>query len=337
MTRKMRRWMAAVALATLAAGTTSSALAQAPAVAGPAIEIEPKAPAILKGTSDRLAAAKTLAFKATVSEKSPSRLGPVLACTSRYDVVLQRPDKLRVTSPGDGAATDLPYNGKLLAAYAPATNLIATMPAPATIDAALLQGFKTASIYPPFTDLVVADPCKAIADGLRVAFYVGQATTVGGTTTDILVFGNDDVLIERWVGAQDRLPRTMRAVHLGDRQKVQHEMVLEELLAVLREALMTQGFLADEVESDRPQPLPEVRPGAEVVDVPVGEDKGLVGDLVDEVRHGQLHRDKSTQVRAMQLEEPLEGGKIPPLHADDEIFFCWGFAHYREYPVDPLS
>jgi len=220
--------MAAGALATLAAGTTSSALAQAPAVAGPAIEIEPKAPAILKGTSDRLAAAKTLAFKATVSEKSPSRLGPVLACTSRYDVVLQRPDKLRVTSPGDGAATDLPYNGKLLAAYAPATNLIATMPAPATIDAALLQGFKTASIYPPFTDLVVADPCKAIADGLRVAFYVGQATTVGGTTTDILVFGNDDVLIERWVGAQDRLPRTMRAVHLGDRQKVQHEMVLED-------------------------------------------------------------------------------------------------------------
>jgi hypothetical protein len=29
----------------------------------------------------------------------------------------------------------------------------------------------------------------------------------------------------------------------------------------------------------------------------------------------------------MQLEEPLEGGEIPPLHTDDEIFFCWGCAH----------
>ena len=61
--------------------------------------------------------------------------------------------------------------------------------------------------------------------------------------------------------------------------------------------------------------------------MPVGEDKRLVGDLVDEMRHGQLHRDEGAQVRAMQLEEPLEGGEIPPLHTDDEIFFCWGCAH----------
>jgi len=234
-----RLWMTACVLALFAGGLAASgasaqtAPAQAkqaarkPAIAGPAIEIEPKAVAILKAASDRLAGAKTMSFTAYVSEESPSRLGPALMYTSRYDVALQRPDKLRVTSPGDGVATDLFYDGRTLSAYMPTTDLLATAPAPATIDATLLQAFTAADIYYPFTDLVVADPYKAIADGLRFAFYVGQAKTVGGTTTDIVAYGNRDLFVQVWVGAEDRLPRKMRAVYAADRLKLRHEMTLE--------------------------------------------------------------------------------------------------------------
>lgn len=116
-----------------------------------------------------------------------------------------------------------------------------------------------------------------------------------------------------------------------------NEVVFEELLPVFRKALMPQGFLAHEIEGDRPQPLAEIGTRLEIHDVAVGKDEGLVGDLVDEVGDGQFHRDEGAKVRAVQLEEPLEGGKIPVLHADDEFVLCFLFIHCRVYPGCPPS
>ena len=62
--------------------------------------LEPKAVEILKAASARLAAAKSMAFTAVVSYESPSRLGTPLVYTTRSEVTLQRPDKLRVITPG---------------------------------------------------------------------------------------------------------------------------------------------------------------------------------------------------------------------------------------------
>jgi hypothetical protein len=62
---------------------------QAAPVDKPALEA--RAVDLLKATSARLAAAKAMSFTATVSYEHPSRLGPPLVFTSRYDVVMQRP------------------------------------------------------------------------------------------------------------------------------------------------------------------------------------------------------------------------------------------------------
>jgi hypothetical protein len=43
-------------------------------------------------------------------------------------------------------------------AYVPADNLVAITDAPPTLDAALEAAYKTAGIYFPFTDAIVADP-----------------------------------------------------------------------------------------------------------------------------------------------------------------------------------
>src|SRR5262245_25915740 len=71
----------------------SSSKTGAPAAA-PAIE--PKAIEILKAASNRLAAAHSMSFTAVVTYESPSRLGPPLAYTTKSEVTMQRPDKLRV-------------------------------------------------------------------------------------------------------------------------------------------------------------------------------------------------------------------------------------------------
>src|SRR5215510_7018443 len=194
------------------AAKPAKAAKKAPA---PVVEpvLEPKALEILKAASDRLAAARTMRFTAVISYESPSLLGPPLVYTTMSEVTMQRPDKLRVITPGDGPASEFYYDGKTMMAFAPAEKLVAVTDAPPSIDGALRAAFRSAAIYYPFSDLIVADPYKDIADGLVVAFYIGQSQQVGGTTTDMVAFAHDDVLVQVWIGVADKLPRRSRAIY----------------------------------------------------------------------------------------------------------------------------
>src|SRR5262249_52455725 len=176
--------------------------------------------------SSRLAAARTMSFTAVVSYESPSRLGPPLVYTTRSEVIMQRPDKLRVITPGDGPASEFYDDGKTVMAFSPAENLVAVADASPTIDATLRVAFQRAAIYYPFADLIVVDPYKDIANGLKVAFYVGRSNEVGGTTTDMVVFAHDNVLVQMWIGVKDQLPRRSRAIYSDDPTQLRHQMEL---------------------------------------------------------------------------------------------------------------
>jgi len=194
----------------------------------PGVAIEPRAIAILKGTSARLAAAKTMSFTATVTYEYPSLLGPPIAYTTRSAVALQRPDKLLVVTPGDGPASELYYNGKTVMAYTPAEDLVAIAGAPPTIDATLKFLFDATATYYPFTDLIVADPYAAIADGLKAAFYIGRSGMVGGTVTEMVAFASGEVFVQAWIGVDDGLPRRLRATYAKDPQQLRHQLDLSD-------------------------------------------------------------------------------------------------------------
>ena len=144
--------------------------------------LEQRAIDILKAASARLAAAKAMSFTAVVSYESPSRLGLPLVYATKSQVTLQRPDKLKVITLGDGPPSEFYYDGKVMLAFAPTENLVAVADAPPTIDAALQAAYDSAAIYFPFTDVMVADPWQDIAAELKHAFYIGQSSIVGGTT-----------------------------------------------------------------------------------------------------------------------------------------------------------
>src|SRR6476646_1313513 len=72
--------------------------------------LEPKALEILKAASERLAAAHTVAFVAVESYETPSRQGHPLVLVNKSEVTLQRPNKLRVITPGDGPASEFYYD-----------------------------------------------------------------------------------------------------------------------------------------------------------------------------------------------------------------------------------
>jgi hypothetical protein len=192
--------------------------------ANPQKNLELKAVEILKAMSDRLAAAKTLKFTAITTYESPRRLGPALAYHTLSNVILQRPNKLQVISPGDGPASEFYYNGKTLVAFAPTENLVAIAEAPGTIDQALKFAYDTAAIYFPFTDFLVANPYGDIAGDLKTAFYIGQSQVIDGTTTDMIAIATDKVFAQIWIGTKDKLPRMIRAVYRDDPSRLRHQV-----------------------------------------------------------------------------------------------------------------
>src|SRR5262245_26710882 len=215
---------------------TAASAQQAPPAASPAPApgsaastpakpvLEPKAIEILKASSARLAAARSMSFTAVASYESPSLPGPALVYTTTSQVTVQRPDKLKVVTPGDGPPSEFYYDGKVMMAFMPAENLVAVADAPPTIDAVLEAAYRTAGIYFPFTDAIVADPYGDIAKGLEMAFYIGQSKVVGDTTTDMVAYAGDGVFVQIWIGAQDKLPRRARAVFRNDPLRLRHEV-----------------------------------------------------------------------------------------------------------------
>lgn len=229
--------------------------------------LEPKAIDLLKAASSRLAAAHSVAFTAVEIFEHPSRHGHPLAYSTRSDVTLQRPNKLRVIMSADGPASEFYYDGKTMTAFAPAENMAAVSDAPSTIEATLEAAYHAAGIYFPFTDLVVADPYKDMAEGLKLAYYIGQSKVVGGTTTDIVAYVEHDVFVQIWIGAEDRLPRMLHAVYLNDPERLRHQLELSNWqldLSVSQDAFASAGAAsAKRIPFAHPHPQsPGVKPPA---------------------------------------------------------------------------
>jgi hypothetical protein len=191
-------------------------------------ELEPRAVELLQAMSRRLATARTMSFTAVATYESPARTGQPLAYTTRSEVTLQRPDKLRVITPADGPPSEFYFDGKTMMAYTPGAELVAVADAPPTIDAMLKAAYDLAAIYFPFTDVIVADPYGDIAPGLKLAFVVGQSQVIGGTTTDMVAVANDTTQAQIWIGAEDRLPRMIRATFFNERGNFRHVVELSD-------------------------------------------------------------------------------------------------------------
>ena len=230
----LRLWLAmgcvisASALAqTTPAPTPPASSAPPPAQSAEPPALEPAAVDMLKAMSARLAAAKSMRFTTIDTFESPARNGQPLYYSTISNVTMQRnPDRLRIITPGDGPPTEFYYDGKRMVAYDPAVNLVAIDDAPPTLDAMAKAAFDKAAIYWPFIDLLVADPYKDMAEGLKSAFVVGESQVVGGVPTTMVAIANDNVQMQIWIGAKDGLPRMVRGSFPKDPNKRRFETQL---------------------------------------------------------------------------------------------------------------
>jgi hypothetical protein len=186
--------------------------------------IDPAALALIKATSDKLAAAKSISFVTVGAFDVPARNGQPLFYFTRSDVLMVRPNKLRVIVPGDGPPSEFYFDGKTIAVFQPYTDFVATTDAPGTLEIALEAIYKKAGLYFPFVDFIVADPYETLTKGLTSAFVIGTSKIVGGSETNIVSLSNKDTYIQIWIGAEDKLPRLVWATPV-DRPKDPRHMV----------------------------------------------------------------------------------------------------------------
>jgi hypothetical protein len=191
--------------------------------------VAPKAPLIdqaaldlVKATSDKLAAAKSIAFVTRGSFDVPARNGQPLLYFARAEVLLVRPNKLRVIVPGDGPPSEFYYDGKTIAVFQPYTDFVATTDAPSTLEAALEAVYKKAGLYFPFVDFLVDNPYDTLTRDLQSAFVVGTSETVGGVKTNIVSLSNRDTHLQIWIGVEDKLPRLVWATRVNRPNEPRH-------------------------------------------------------------------------------------------------------------------
>jgi hypothetical protein len=189
---------------------------QAPAASQPEqpAPIEPKAVDVLKASCNTLETAKAMSFTAVSTYEKAARNGQPLFYATLNQVTMQRPDKLRVITVGDGVPDEFYYDGKSMMAYVPSEDLVAIADAPPTIDQMIDAAWEKAAIYFPFADLLMSKPCAVFErEGINSAFYVGQSKIIGGATTDMVAVAADNMQGELWIGANDHLPRLIRVVY----------------------------------------------------------------------------------------------------------------------------
>jgi hypothetical protein len=196
-----------------APSTTLPAAAQGTPAAQLQLVKDPRALAVLKAMSERLATAKSVTFHA---HNSVPMLGPnlqwvTLLGTAR--VALERPNKLFIERGGDQTPMEIYFDGKTLALHEPRAKLFAETPAPGTIDAALAEVLGPSLAGFPYLELLLADPYAGLTAGLGGALYVGHST-VEGVKTEHLAFRGPGVDWEIWIGAEDKLPRLVQAKYV---------------------------------------------------------------------------------------------------------------------------
>jgi hypothetical protein len=184
--------------------------------------IDPAALALIKATSDKLAAAKSISFITVGGFDAPARNGQPLLYFTRSEVLMVRPSKLRVIVPGDGPPSEFYFDGKTIAVFQPFSDFIATTDAPGTLEEALEAIYKKAGLYFPFVDFIVADPYATLTTGLTSAFVIGTSKIVGGTETNIVSLSNKDTHLQIWIGAEDKLPRLVWATPINRPREPRH-------------------------------------------------------------------------------------------------------------------
>ncbi len=172
-------------------------------------DIEARADRILREMSDYLKSADRFTFQADVSYDSVLVNGQKIQYGGTGEIIVHRPDRLRVEHRGDEGDLRVVFNGRTFTLYDLSVDFYAQKEIKADIDTAVDRMFEKFGFSVPTADLVYADPYSTLTESVDSGFVVGLHT-VQGVRCHHLSFSQESIDWQIWVEDGPRpLPRKL--------------------------------------------------------------------------------------------------------------------------------
>ncbi len=160
--------------------------------------LEPVALEKLKAMSDLLKSASSFSFTAASDREQPSTSGQMLDFFAVSQVVVSRPNLIRVDTKGDMHDASLWYDGRTVAIFAEKASFYGQTAAPGTIDETVVMLMDRLHMPFPVAGFLLKDPYAKMMEGVKTALDAGTAQ-IDGVTCRHLAFTEEDADWQVWV------------------------------------------------------------------------------------------------------------------------------------------
>ena len=195
------------ALGPVATGRAAEAAAKKTPNAAAASKVDPHATEIVQRMAQRIVTADRLSLSGEIAWDVVQADGQTLEFGATRELVLQRPDHLRVDLElREGGKRRLLYDGKQIVLEDLAHNVYATDPHTGPVDDMVEFVSKRLAIPVALSEFLSPDLPKLLSEHLTSASDVGEST-IDGVRCDHVALRNDVAGMQLWVGQGDSLPR----------------------------------------------------------------------------------------------------------------------------------
>jgi hypothetical protein len=199
--------LALAAVGPIATSRAAEAKAKTAPAAAAAPSVDPHAMEIVQRMAERIVAAERLSLSGEVAWDVVQADGQTLEFGATREVVLQRPDRLRVDmNLREGGQRRLLYDGKQIVLEDLEHNVYAIDPHTGPVDDMAAFVANRLGVPVALSEFLSPDLPKLLSENLESASYVGEST-IDEVRCDHVALRNDRVGMQLWVGQEDSLPR----------------------------------------------------------------------------------------------------------------------------------
>lgn len=160
--------------------------------------IDTQALQILRQMTDYMSRLNRFKVHAETSRDVVLPSGQILESDQAFDVVVERPNHLRVDMQSAAGNKQVFYDGRTFTVYTPAQKLYASVPAPPTLEQ-LVQALRSKyGLEIPAADLFSSNSYQALTRGVTSGTYVGESL-INGVLCHQLAFRKKDIDWQIWI------------------------------------------------------------------------------------------------------------------------------------------
>lgn len=136
-------------------------------------DVEPEVDRVMERACDQLESAPAFSVTADISYDDVLESGLKVQYQRYSELLLERPDHLRIDGESDKGSRAILYDGRTLTVFNSDRNMYVQVPAPDTIDATL-EKLEENGVLVPLEDLMSSEPCAWLHENDLEGFYGGR-------------------------------------------------------------------------------------------------------------------------------------------------------------------